>query len=268
MAWTLVTPSSRGIGAALTRRLLQTTPASLPIIATARSNLDVVKSQLLDGTDSKHHSRLDVQKVDFNSESSIADLSAYCKDRYNNKDKDKTAHLRLAFMVPGMLAPEKAPEKIDYDSALATLKLNLLAPMLLIKHFSRFLPRKSAKLEPIDGLNDSAILALMCARVGSITDNGRGGWYSYRSSKAGVAQLVKTLDNLLKVQSGSNAISVGLHPGTVKTGLSEEFWASTPKDDLFEPEFSAEKLVDVVKGLRVEVGRGKVWDWKATVVPP
>jgi NAD(P)-dependent dehydrogenase (short-subunit alcohol dehydrogenase family) len=269
MAWTLVTPSSRGIGAALTRHLLHALPASVPIVATARNDLPGTKESLLSelGLSSDQSSRLDVQECDVLSESSIQNLSAYCKDRYNDRSKDKFAHLRLAFMLPGKLIPEKAPDKIEYDSALETLKLNLLAPMMLVKHFSPFSPKKSTELSNLEGLPKSMVMALMSARVGSITDNKLGGWYSYRASKAGVNQLVKSTDIFLKMQSQGNAMCVGLHPGTVKTSLSREFWKSTPKEKLFSPEFSAERLVGVVKGMG-EGGRGKCWDWDGKEIPP
>jgi NAD(P)-dependent dehydrogenase (short-subunit alcohol dehydrogenase family) len=266
MAWALVTPSSRGIGFALTRHLLQTT--TLPIVATARTSLPETKSRLLEGIPEKSHSRLDLQPCDVESESSISDLAAYCASRYNDKTVDKNAHLRLGLLLPGMLSPERSPEKISYDTALATLKLNLLAPMMLAKHLTPFLPRKAIKLSPQEGLNKSAILGIMSARVGSISDNARGGWFSYRSSKAGVNQLVKSLDIHLKMQNGGQAMAVGLHPGTVKTGLSEEFWGSTPKEKLFSSEFAAERLCEVLRGLEVEGGRGRCWDWKGEEIPP
>lgn len=245
MAWTLVTPSSRGIGLSLVQHLLQTT--SVPVVATARSDIPGTTSRLLEGIPTQHHQRLDVQHCDVESEASIADLAAYCKERYNDRSRDKSAHLRLGLLLPGMLVPERAPEKISHDAALATLKLNLLAPMMLAKHLTPFLPRKATKLSPEDGLNDAAVLALMSARVGSISDNARGGWFSYRASKAGVNQLVKSLDNHLRMQNGTHAVAVGLHPGTVKTGLSREFWESTPKEKLFSPEYAAERLLAVLR---------------------
>jgi NAD(P)-dependent dehydrogenase (short-subunit alcohol dehydrogenase family) len=269
MAWTLVTPASRGIGASLTRHLLKTTPPTVPVVATARSDPEGTKDKLLSSLDisDRQRSRLDVQKCDALSESSISDLAGYCKERYNDRGKDRSAHLRLGLMIPGMLIPEKAPEKIDYEGALETLKLNLLAPMMLVKYFTGMLPRKAANLDSIEGLPGPAVLGLMSARVGSIGDNHRGGWYSYRASKAGVNQLARSTDIFLKIQSGKNALCVSLHPGTVKTGLSEAFWESTPKEKLFSPEFAAERLVEVVKGLG-EDGRGKCWDWEGKEIPP
>lgn len=269
MAWVLVTPASRGIGAALTRHLLRTTPASVPIVATARTDPDGVREKLLDTLDisDRQRERLDVQRCDVLQESSIADVAGYCKERYADRQKDESAHLRMGLMIPGMLIPEKAPDKIEYNSALETLKLNLLAPMMLVKHFAPLLPRKAQKLEGIEGLPPQAVLGLMSARVGSIGDNRLGGWYSYRSSKAAVNQLARSVDIYLRMQSKGNAMCVSLHPGTVKTGLSEAFWDSTPKEKLFSPEFAAESLIEVVNGL-AEDDRGKCWDWQGKEISP
>lgn len=197
----------------------------------------------------------------------------------------------MAFAIPGILHPEKSPSAIKYEDALETFKINTLGPALLFKHFSQFLPTKrsppfpsssssspspspSEKNEKNEDENEKAVLpetmavfAIMSARVGSISDNSLGGWYTYRASKAGVNQLVKGFDVFLNQKSGDRAVVVGLHPGTVKTRLSEQFWASTAKEKLFSPEYAAERLVRVVGGLKVE-GRGKCWDWKGVEVPP
>lgn len=274
MAWVLVTPSSRGIGAASTRHLLRTTSAGVPIVATCRSSdLKGTREKLLDGLpdlSTAQCERLDVRHCDVLQEASIAELAGYCKERYGDTKggkRDKQAHLRLGMVVPGMLVPEKAPDKVDYETALETLRLNLLAPMMLVKHFAPLLPRKSMKLEGVEGLPAQAVLGLMSARVGSIGDNRLGGWYSYRASKAAVNQLAKSVDIYLQMQSKDNAMCVSMHPGTVKTGLSQQFWDSTPKEKLFSPEFAAESLIEVLKGIGVE-GRGRCWDWQGKEIPP
>jgi NAD(P)-dependent dehydrogenase (short-subunit alcohol dehydrogenase family) len=139
----------------------------------------------------------------------------------------------------------------------------------MIKHFSSFLPKKNIQFDENreDGLPSVSTTAIMSARVGSISDNHLGGWYSYRASKAGVNQLVKTFDNHLKSASGEHAIALALHPGTVKTGLSKEFWGSVKEEKLFDRDWVAERLMEVVKKVGVE-GRGKCWDWGAKIVPP
>jgi NAD(P)-dependent dehydrogenase (short-subunit alcohol dehydrogenase family) len=148
-----------------------------------------------------------------------------------------------------------------------------------MKHFHRFLPTKATQLPQEEysaeaedqwrGLCPSkAVFAMMSARVGSITDNNLGGWYSYRASKAGVNQIVKTFDNHLRTSSGDNAISVGLHPGTVKTALSKDFWATTKSDKLFDVDWVAKRLVGLCTGEIGIDGRGKCWDWDGKVIAP
>ena len=138
---------------------------------------------------------------------------------------------------------------------------------MLIKHFFPFLPRKSVNLQDSPGLPHQAVWATMSARVGSITDNGLGGWYSYRASKSAVNQVTKTFDNYLRMSSGEKAMSISLHPGTVKTGLSKEFWDNVKDEKLFSTDFAAEKLMEVINNRKID-DRGRCWDWKGEEVPP
>ncbi|MCJ1401664.1 hypothetical protein MMC11_004881 [Xylographa trunciseda] len=261
--WILTTPASRGIGLHLTRHLLRNTP--LPIIATARTDLDGARARILDGLDVDPQ-RLEVLQLDVTDEASIAAAASHCRARF------PSTYLHLAFCVPGILHPEKSPAQIDHAKSLETFRVNTLGPLLLAKHFSPFLPRKATTLytppsSSSSSLPAAATLAFMSARVGSIADNAAGGWYSYRASKAAVNQVVKSLDVWLRQSAGDKAVCVGLHPGTVKTGLSREFWKSTPSEKLFEPEWAAGKLVGVVAGLGPS-GRGRCWDWKGEEIPP
>lgn len=59
-----VSPSSRGIGFELVRRLLQTTPHDVPIIATARKDIDETKEKVLSGLKDVQEDRLHVLKLD------------------------------------------------------------------------------------------------------------------------------------------------------------------------------------------------------------
>ena len=273
--WLLVSPASQGIGLQLARRLLITT--NLHLIATARKDIKSTHEQILDGLDVDDE-RLEVLKldvtgkfsstihsrrtfVDLPDESTISEAASHCQARFSS------SYLRLAFCIPGILHPERSPSQIDHVKALSTFQVNVLGPLLLSKHFSALLPRRSTKLELIPGLPASAVLALMSARVGSITDNSLGGWYSYRASKAAVNSIAKSVDIYLRQSCGGNAICVAIHPGTVRTGLSQEFWGSTPKEKLFTPEFAAEKLIQVVKEVGLD-GRGKCWDWQGKEIPP
>lgn len=193
----------------------------------------------------------------------MADAASACNDLFPKK----LSYLHMSFILPGLLFPEKSPQQIKYEDALLTFQTNTLGPMMMLKHFSPFLPRKSTQLDKSENLPSSAVWATMSARVGSISDNGLGGWYSYRASKAAVNQMTKTFDNYLKTSAGDNAMAISLHPGTVKTGLSKEFWANVKEEKLFTGEFAAEKLVDVVN-TRTTEQRGKCWDWKGEEIAP
>lgn len=89
----------------------------------------------------------------------------------------------------------------------------------------------------------------------------------YRASKAAVNSIAKSVDIYLKQTCGDNAMCVSLHPGTVKTGLSQNFWGSMLKEKLFTPEFAAERLVQVANEVGLH-GRGKCWDWDGKEISP
>ena len=61
---------------------------------------------------------------------------------------------------------------------------------------------------------------------------------------------------------------VGLHPGTVKTELSREFWAGVEAEGkLFEAGFAAERLLTVLERLEAGMG-GRCWDWRGWEIEP
>ncbi|KAK2600929.1 hypothetical protein N8I77_010424 [Diaporthe amygdali] len=271
--WIFVCPSSRGLGHVLTRHLLRNT--TVPILATARSDPSDVKDRLLE--DIKHDKeaarRLNIVQLDVTDESTI-EAASHEAERLFPRDSH---HLHLGFAIPGILHPEKSPRQVDADKALATYRVNTLGPLLLMKWFEDFLPRKRTQLalDEHNGhqsasvrLPDHAVWLTMSARVGSISDNKKGGWYSYRSSKAAVNSLTKSFDLQLAARSGEKAMAMAYHPGTVRTDLSREFWDSVPKGKLFEPEFAAEKMVEVATSKVGPEGRGRCWDWKGEEILP
>ena len=62
-------------------------------------------------------------------------------------------------------------------------------------------------------------------------------------------------------------MAIAYHPGTVKTGLSKEFWGNVKEGKLFEPDFAVEKIGEVVRGVGLD-GRGRCWDWKGEEILP
>ena len=200
-------------------------------------------------------------RLDVTDESSVAAAAQHCGDRF------KDGYLRLGFCIPGILYPERSPAGIDYGKALEMFRVNTLGPLMLMKHFSGFMPRKSTVVEEGQGMPAQAVFAFMAARVGSISDNRKGGWYTYRASKTAVMQIAKGLDVWLEGRAGEKAMSVALHPGTVKTRLSEGLTAGMPKEKVFEAEWAAERMCEVVRNVGTE-GRGRCWDWEGKEIVP
>ena len=102
----------------------------------------------------------------------------------------------------------------------------------------------------------------LSARVGSIGDNGLGGWYGYRAAKAALNQLVRTAAIEAR-RTHPQSVFVALHPGTVETGLAPELRAGHPA---VSAEVAAGNLLRVLEGLGPEASGG-FYDWKGEVVP-
>ncbi|MEQ8449946.1 MAG: SDR family NAD(P)-dependent oxidoreductase [Nitratireductor sp.] len=115
------------------------------------------------------------------------------------------------FLHDDDFSPEKSWKHLSVEGLHKNFALNAIGPALLMKHFLPKMPR-----------DEPAVFATLSARVGSIADNGFGGWYGYRASKAALNQLVKTASIELG-RKWKQAALVAIHPGTVDTPLSEPF---------------------------------------------
>ncbi|WGH77796.1 SDR family NAD(P)-dependent oxidoreductase [Jannaschia ovalis] len=141
----------------------------------------------------------------------------------------------VVFVASGILAPpghapEKALDAIDAEAMARTMAVNAIGPALVLKALV-------GKLAP------GARIGVLTARVGSIGDNGMGGWYSYRASKAAANQITHGAAIELG-RKDKQSVVVALHPGTVETSFTEGYKAKK-----LSPEDAADKLVGVLMGL-------------------
>ena len=149
--------------------------------------------------------------------------------------------------------PEKAIRDLDPEWLARQFAVNAIGPALVAKHFLPVMPRSGR-----------TVLAVLSARVGSISDNRLGGWYGYRAAKAALNQLVRTLA-IEDRRRNERGIVVALHPGTVDTRLSQPFQQAGR--DLFQPDRAAVQLLDVLDGLR-SVDSGKLFAWDGAEIAP
>lgn len=263
----LVAPATRGLSLALTRHYLRTT--NLPVYATHRSGKPESVSQgILSPLKDVDPGRLFLLHLDLENERSISSAAEQLSEAL---PKDADSFIHTAFFTGGILHPEKQPADLDAASITQAFQVNVISHLLLIKHFSSFLPTSrtlnSQTTHGKDILDGGlARWVHVSARVGSVSDNKTGGWYSYRASKSALNQVVKTFDLQLQMKK-TPAMCIAVHPGTVKTDLSKSYWKGVPDEKLFEPEYAAERLSEVVAKLDVKQ-RGKIWDWAGKEIIP
>lgn len=164
-------------------------------------------------------------------------------------------HVDLIFNATGALVidghhPEKTIREIDASAMAAQFALNATGVALLLRHFSPLLRR--------DG---RAVFASLSARVGSIGDNGLGGWISYRAAKAAQNQILRTAAIEIARRNASHIV-VALHPGTVETPLTRDYASRHPT---ISPAASAAALLAVIDSL-TPADNGSFRDWKGKPV--
>ncbi len=128
-------------------------------------------------------------------------------------------------------APEKALKAVTPEAMIAQFRLNALGPALVVKHCLPLLDR-----------NTPAVVGVLSARVGSITDNRLGGWMSYRTAKAALNQIVRTTA-IEWARTHKQLTLLALHPGTVVTDFTKDYLGRHPA---VSPEVAAQNLCRVM----------------------
>lgn len=79
----------------------------------------------------------------------------------------------------------------------------------------------------------------------------RGGWYSYRASKAALNMLIQNAA-IEFARRAKNVKLLAFHPGTVDTPLSAPFQRNVPHGKLFTPDYVARQLLDLLTQLPLD----------------
>ena len=109
----------------------------------------------------------------------------YLKD-LSQKFIEKNIKIKIFINAIGYLhdnyySPEKS-SRYRYRVYEKCFEINTIPTALMIKYFC-----------PLMMKEEKSIFASISAKVGSISDNYLGGWYSYRASKAALNQLLRHL---------------------------------------------------------------------------
>lgn len=151
--------------------------------------------------------------------------------------------------------PEKRLEQVTESAFNNSLHINTWPTLAMAQYLSTRLTR-----------SDKLHFAALSARVGSISDNRAGGWYSYRISKAALNMAIKTI-SIEWQRRFPEAYIVGLHPGTVATELSAPFRAGLSEGQLHTPMQAAAHLLQILDNLTPEQS-GRIWAWDGQEVQP
>jgi NAD(P)-dependent dehydrogenase (short-subunit alcohol dehydrogenase family) len=143
-----------------------------------------------------------------------------------------------ALTIDGV-GPEKSLAALQPEQLARAFALNAIGPALLLRYFAPLLAP------------GPSIYAKLSARVGSISDNRKGGWYGYRASKAALNMLLQTAAIELQRKNAQLRV-VALQPGTVRSGLSQPFSAGVVQ--LLEPAASVAGMLAALQGLQPRQG--------------
>ena len=223
----LIIGASSAIAQALIEQLLDGHGEN-QVVAISRSKGVVDNNQL-----EQWQERLQWMQTDY-SEQSIEEIVS--------KLQADDRHFDQIFMCNGILhneqiAPEKRLQDLNLEALQKIMQVNAFTPLLWLKH-----------LQPLVKGKRPCVITAFSARIGSIEDNGRGGWYAYRASKAALNMLLKTAAIEIRRLS-PNVKFLAFHPGTTDTPLSKPFQGNVPDDKLFTPEFVATQLLGIIGSL-------------------
>ncbi len=217
----VVIGASGGIGQAFIRHLVQQDKVA-KIYAFARSDVPIEHAKVIKG------------KIDLSNEDSIELAAQSIQD---------VCHIIITatgVLHTDTIAPEKTLRNLGSQIMQNVMQVNFIGPALVGKYFLPLMPR-----------DERAVFAALSARVGSISDNQLGGWYTYRASKAALNMFIKT-SSIEIARKYKHASVIGLHPGTVETDLSDPFKGNVPEGKLFTPNYATEKMLEVISNVTFE----------------
>ncbi len=225
----LITGANRGIGLELSKHYLA---QGWQVHACCRKPND---ANALNDLAKNYQDMLTIHALEVTNESQMGSL----KETLHNKPVD------MLINNAGVYALEasqfgKTDDKA-WDEAVA---VNLIAPMKMMEHF----------VENIS-ISGKKIIASMSSKMGSMDDNGSGGAYAYRATKAALnAVMVSAAQDLRHL----DITALILHPGWVRTDMGG------PNGEI-SAEQSAKMLAEILDNCSIE-DSGTFFDIDGSVI--
>lgn len=218
----LVTGANRGIGLAFVQQYSARGDRVIAACRRSSSSLDATGAQVENG-------------IDVTDDAALAALARRLGD----------TRIDTLVLNAGILAKESLGD-IDaagFDSLRRQFEVNALGPLKVAQAL-------------LGHLADGAKIGIVTSRMGLIADNGSGGYYGYRASKAAVNAIGKSLAIDLKPRGIAVFL---LHPGYVATDMVGG------RGDI-TPDAAAKQLVERLDTLAIEQ-TGSFWHGNGTPLP-
>lgn len=180
MATWVVTGANRGIGLEMCRQLKARGEDVFAACRTTSPELDALGVTVVPG-------------VEMASDDGATKIAAALGDK----------RIDVLLNNAGVLVPD-ALEALDFDAMKTQYEVNALGPLRLTKGL-------------LSRLGKGSKVALVSSRAGSIGDNGSGGLYGYRMSKAALNMAGMSMARDLAPRG---ITVVMLHPGFIRTGMT------------------------------------------------
>lgn len=216
---TLVTGANRGIGFELAKQLKARGNEVIAVCRHSSPELDHLGVKVEAG-------------VDVANPAHVADLAK------------RIANIRLDCLIAnaGILYGDTF-DALSFDRVIEQFQVNAVGTLRTVHALA---PR----------LGEGSKVALITSRMGSIADNGSGGFYGYRMSKAALNAAGMSLARDLAKRNIAVAI---LHPGYVKTDMTGNSGGVEPRD-------AAAQLLERIEALNSE-NTGTFWHANGEVLP-
>lgn len=182
MANIVITGANRGIGLELVRHYVNNGDNVIAVCRSSSDELDEIADQVI----------TDIDLVD---QEAIAGLLPVIAQLTSNR-------VDVLINNAGIFQNETLTD-MDFDSIQQQFEINALAPL----HLTTVL---------LELMGEGSKIVNITSRMGSIADNGSGGHYGYRASKAALNAFGKSLAMDLKPKG---IAVVQLHPGFVQTRM-------------------------------------------------
>ena len=222
-----ITGANRGIGLSLTELYLQ---QGAQVHATSRN---LTESKELHALASRY-STLVLHELDVTDYQRVAQLAS------------ELPAIDLLINNAGYYGPKGYGfGNTDIEEWRQVFEINTIAPLKLVESFYPLLQQGKAKK-----------IACISSKVGSMTENTSGGGYIYRSSKAALNSVVKSLSNDL-TDEGFTVLA--LHPGWVRTEMGGP-------NALIDTQTSADGLAKVIEQSTQE-NSGQFINYDGTELP-